>query len=185
MLKPKQVDISMLFPEPIVAEGLPTTPAPVFLSGEKRQAVRTSTPVPPVKTVERVNKEVNQVRLQDYLYVISHLSSTMELTPSRSKYSIELSQDLDDSAVSLLIENGLGSRFPTPCDAWKAQNTKSKEATRKTIFEKKQDINKKLKNDQSLLADTLAREITGRIQNELPYVLPFDSCLSNKILMLQ
>jgi len=38
----------MLFPEPSVAEGHSTTSAPVFLSGEKRQAVRTSTPIPPV-----------------------------------------------------------------------------------------------------------------------------------------
>ena len=108
----------------------------------------------------------------------------MKLTSSRSKYSIELSQDLDDSAVSLLIEHGLGSRFPTTCNAWKAQNNKSKEATRKSIFEKKQYIDKQLKNDQPLLEDTLAREIIRRILDKLPYVLLFDSVCQNNILML-
>ena len=69
MLTPGQVDLSMLFPEPSVAGGPPTNSAPVFLSGEKRQAVRTSTPIPPVKNVERIDKEYSAVRLRDYLYV--------------------------------------------------------------------------------------------------------------------
>ena len=59
----------MLFPEPSVAEGHPTNSTPVFLSGEKKQAVRTSTPIPPVKNVEWIKKECSAVRLRDYLYV--------------------------------------------------------------------------------------------------------------------
>lgn len=68
-LMPKQVDLSMLFPEPSVSDGHPVASMPVFLSGEKRQAVYTSTPIPPVKTVEKVNKECNHFQLQSYLYV--------------------------------------------------------------------------------------------------------------------
>jgi len=63
MLKPKQVDLSMLFHEHVVTGGQPTNPVPVFLSGEKKQAVYTSTLTLPA------SKVVSQVQLQDYLYV--------------------------------------------------------------------------------------------------------------------
>jgi len=179
MLKPKQVDLSMLFPEPIVAEGHPTNPVPVFLSGEQKQAVRTSTLIPPRETVEKVSKEIYQVPLQNYLYVASHLPNPMRLTPSRStKYSVELSQDLDDSAVSLLVENGLHKRFPSACDAWKARNTESKEVARKSVSENRQLVDKQLRDDQPLLEVALAREITRRIMNAYPYVLLFEFFLS-------
>lgn len=79
MLKPKQVDLSMLFPEPSVAKGYPTNPVPVFLLGEKRQAVRTSTLIPQVKTVEKVNRECSSVQLRDYLYVTLHLCENVDL----------------------------------------------------------------------------------------------------------
>ena len=174
MLKSEQVDLSMLFPVHTVTEGPSTDPAPVFLSGEKKQAVHTSTLIPPVKTVGRVNKEVNQLVLQNYLYVTSHLSSAIKLISSRSSHFIELSQDLDDAAVFLLVENGLGKRFPTACDAWKAQLTTSKDTTWKSICEGKQGVDKKLKDDQPLLEDALAREIAKRIVDAYPYVLPFE-----------
>lgn len=174
MLKPKQVDLSMLFSKPI-AGGHPTNPTPAFLSGEKKQAVRTSTFIPPVETIERVSEEVNQVQLRSYLYVTSHLSSIIKLTPSRSKFSIGLSQDLDDSAVSLLVENGLRNSFPTVCDTWKAQNIKNKEITQKSISEKRRDVDEQLRNDQPLLEDALARGVTRRILDTYPYVLLFGS----------
>ena len=182
MLKPKQVDLSMLFPEPIVAEGHPTHP--MFLSGEQKQAVCTSTCIPPMKTVKKVKEEVYRAQLKNYLYVIFHLSNPMKLTPSRSKYSIELSQDLDDSAVSLLVENGLCDRFPAACNAWKAQNTKSKVVAQQSVFEKKKLVDKVLKNDQPLLEATLAREIGMRILDAYPYVLLFKFHLSNEVLIL-
>ena len=62
----------MLFPEPSVAEGQPTNFVPVFLSGEKRQAVRTSVLIPPAKKVEKFNGECNRTQLQNYLYVSSY-----------------------------------------------------------------------------------------------------------------
>ena len=170
MLKSKQVDLSMLFPEPNVAEGHPMNSVPVFLSGEKRQAVRTSTPIPPVKTVEKVKKDCNNIQLQNYLYVTFHLCDTVELTPSRSKYSVDLSKDLDDAAVSLLIEHGLGSRFSTVCHAWKTRNAENKEAARKSIFEGKQRVDEELKNSQPQLEDMLAREVSRRILDTYPYV---------------
>lgn len=153
-----------------MAEGHPTIPVPVFLSGERRQAVYTSTFIAPVKTVGEVKKEVNQVQLRDYLYVTSHLSSTMKLTPLRFNYSVELSQDLDDSAISHLIEGGLKSRFPNACDAWKDQNTKNTETVQKSVFEKKKLVDKQLKDDQPLLEDALAREIIRRTMVAYPYV---------------
>lgn len=79
MLKPEQVDLSMLFPEPGVEEGYPPNSAPVFLLGEKRQAVCTSKPIPQAKTVKKVNKECSSVQLQDYLYVTFHLCDNVEL----------------------------------------------------------------------------------------------------------
>jgi hypothetical protein len=145
-------------------------PTPVFLSGEKRQAVHTSTLIPPVKTVEKVKQDCNHIRLQTYLYVISHLYGTIKLTPSRSKHPIDLSKDLDDAAVSLLIEHGLGSRFPTACDAWRSRNTESKKATWKSISEGKRRVDEELKNDQPLLEDALAKEVTRRILDACPYV---------------
>jgi len=179
MLKPKQVDLSMLFPEPVVAEGHPTNTVPVFLSGEQKQAVRTSTLIPPREKVEEVSEEIYQLPLQNYLYVASHLSNPMRLTPSRStKYSIELSRDLGDSAVSLLVENGLHKRFPSACNAWKARNAESKKVFQKSVSENRQLVDKQLRDDQPLLEDVLAREITRRILNAYPYVLLFEFCLS-------
>ena len=180
MLKPKQVNLSMLFPKPTAAEGHPTNPVPVFLSGETKQAVRTSTLIPPTKTVKRISEELYPTQLQHYLYVVSRLFNPMKLTSSRSKNSIELSRDLDDSAVSLLVENGLRDRFPAACDAWKARNTESKDVTRKSVFEKKQLVDKQLKNDQPLLKDALAREITRRIMGAYPYVLLLEFHLSKQ-----
>ena len=180
MLKPKQVDLSMLFPGPIAAEGHQTRPMPVFLSGEQKQAVYTSTLIPPAEIVEKVNKEINQVQLQNYLYVTSHLSNPVKLTPSRSKYFIELSRDLDDPAVLLLVENGLRHRFPAACDAWKARNTESKEVAQKSISEKRQIVNQQLKDDQPLLEYTLAREITRKILDANLYVLLFEFHLSKQ-----
>lgn len=168
----------MLFPEPAVAERHPTNPVPVFLSGEQKQAVRTSTLIPPRETVETVSKEIYQVPLQNYLYVAFHLSNPISLTLSRStKYSIELSRDLDDPAVSLLIENGLYKRFRSACDAWKARNSENKEAFWKNASENRQLVDKRLKDDQLLLEDVLTREITRRILDAYPYVLLFEFCL--------
>ena len=180
MLKPMQVDLSMLFLEPTVAEGQPTNHVPVFLSGERRQAVYTSTLIGPVKTVDKLKKEVNRVQLQDYLYVTSHLSSPMKLTPLRSKYSIELDQDLDDSAVSLLVENGLKRRFPDAYHAWEIRNTESKKTAQKSVFENKLNVDKHLRDDQPLLEDALTREITRRILDSYPYVLLFEFYLSKQ-----
>ena len=79
MLISKQVDLSRLFSEPNVAEGYQTNSVPVFLSGEKRQAVRTSTHIPPVRNVEWVNRECSAVRLRDYLYVALSLHDNVWL----------------------------------------------------------------------------------------------------------
>ena len=164
----------MLFPEPSVAtERDPTSSVPVFLSGEKRQAVRTSTLIPPVKRVEKINRECNHTQLQNYLYVSPCPYNTTTLIPSRSKYYIDLSQDLDDTAVSLLIEHGLGKRFPTACDTWKSRNAENKEIVRKSIFEEKQRVDEILKNERPLVEDTLARGIARRILDAYPYVLSF------------
>jgi len=46
---------------------------PVFLFGEKRQAVRTSTYIPPAEAVEKVKENCNPVRLRDYMWVTSSL----------------------------------------------------------------------------------------------------------------
>lgn len=160
----------MLFPQPSVAEGQSTNSAPVFLSGEKRQAVRTSTPIPPVKTVEKVNKECNLIQLQNYLYVTFHLCNTTELTPSRSKYFVDLSEDLDDASVSLLVQHGLGNKFPTACSTWKSRNAKSKETTQKSFLEGKQRVDEELKKDRPVLENTLAKEVTRTILHAYPCV---------------
>jgi len=172
MLKPKQVDLSMLFPEHIVTGGQLTNPVPVFLSGEKKQAIYTSTLTLPA------SKVVNRVQLQNYLYVTSHLSSPMKLTPSRFKHSIELSQDLDDSALLILVENGLHNRFPAACDAWKARNTNSREIAQNSVSENRQLVDEQLKDDKPLLEGALARKIARQILGACPYVLPFESYLS-------
>jgi hypothetical protein len=177
-----QVDLSMLFLEPSPSEGHPTNPIPIFLSGEKRQAVRTSTLIPPTKTVDMLNRTCNYTQFRSYLYVASHLYSTNDLTLSRSKYSIGLSKDLDDDMVSLLIKHGLGSRFPTPCDAWKSRNAKSEETAQRSISEEKQHVDEQLRNDQPLLEDTLAREIIKRILVKYPYVF-LSSTYQNMILI--
>ena len=164
----------MLFPEPSVAEG-PTNPMPVFLSGEKRQAVRTSKFIPPAKKVEKINGDCNRANLQNILYVLHSPRNMMKLIPSRSKYHVDLSRDLDDVAVSLLIEHGLGKRYPAACDAWKSRNAENKEATRKNILEEERYIDEKLQDEQPLLEDTLARGIARRILDAYPYVLPFQA----------
>jgi len=77
-------------------------------------------------------------------------------------------EDLDDALVSLLIEHGLGSRFPAPCNSWKLHTTQSKETTQKCIFEGRQLVDEQLNNDQLLLEDTLLREVVKRILDACP-----------------
>ena len=175
MLRPKQVDVSMLFPEPAVAGGQPTNA--MFLSGERKQAIRTSTLIPPREKVARFNKEIPRVQLQNILYVTYYLSDVMKLTPLRTKHFIELTRDLDDTAVSLLIENGLGIKFPTVCEDWKVQDAKNKEVTRKSVSEGKQLVDQQLRDDQPLLEDMLTGEIIERILDTSPYVVPHELCL--------
>lgn len=174
MLSSEQVDLSMLFPEASVVEGSLTTSMPVFLSGEKRQAVYTSTFIPPEEKVEKLTGEVTRVLLNNHLYVISQLCSTTKLTLLRSKSFIDLSTDLDDAAVSLLIDNGLKSRFPTVCSAWKVHNSEIKDATQKSIHQKKKDVDEELRNGKPLLDDALAKEILRRILDAYPYVTPIE-----------
>ena len=178
MLNPTQVDLSIIFPKLNAADGNPTNPMPEFLSGEKRQAVRTSTLIPPAKKVKRINEECNRTQLQNYLYVSSYSYKATKLTLSRSKYSIDLSQDLDDAAVSILVQNGLDNKFPAACGAWKSRNAESKETARKSIIEEKQRVDRKLADDRPLLEDTLAGELAKRILDAYPYV--FHSSAENK-----
>ena len=175
VLRPKQVDVSMLFPESAVAGGRPTNA--VFLSGERKQAIRTSTLIPPRKKVAEFNKEIPRVQPQNILYVTYCLSDVMKLTPLRTKHFIELTRDLDDTAVYLLIENGLGNKFPTACEAWKAQNAKDKAVTRESISEGKQLVDQQLKDSRPLLEDMLTGEIITRILDTSPYVIPREFCL--------
>jgi hypothetical protein len=159
----------MLFPKPGAVEGHSTVPTPVFLSGERGQAVLTSTLIPPERKVEKVNK-INYPRLNEYLYVTIRLYDSLKLTLPRSKYYIELSHDLDDIAVSLLIKGGLKNRFPTPCVTWESQNSESKEIVRRDTVERKKSVDEELKRSQPLLEDILAREMIRRILEEYPYV---------------
>lgn len=176
-LTSKQVDLSMLFPEPNIVGGHPTDSTPVFLSGEKKQAVRTSVRIPPMKTVKRVSRECNSVQLRDYLYVAFHLCGVVGLMPSRSnKYFLDLSDDLDDVAVSLLIQQGLGTRFPAPCGTWRSHNAKSKETARRDTLEGKRQVDEQLKNDQPLLEGNLARVVTKRILDVCPYIFLSFTC---------
>ena len=165
----------MLFLESSTAEECPTMPAPMFLFGEKKQAICTSTYIRPERKVLRVNEECSRVRLEDYLYVTCLLCGVVMLTPSmsRSKYIVELGEGLDDIEVSLLIENGLKKRFPVACATWKSQTSESKETAWKQVVEKKKQVDEELVNDKPLLEDTLAREVVRRICEAYPYVLLF------------
>jgi len=77
-------------------------------------------------------------------------------------------KDLDDAVMSLLIEHGLGSRFPAPCNSWRSCITKNKETTLKCIFEGKQHVDEQLNNGQLLLEDILLREVVRRIMDVCP-----------------
>ena len=171
----------MLFPEPTGSGD--QQPNVVFLSGERKQAIRTSARIPPTKTVANVNKEIYQAALKNFLYVTYRLSDVMKLKPLSTKHSVELSRNLDDAAVSLLIENGLDMKFPAACDAWKAQNAKNNEVTRKSAFEGKQHVDEQLKDDRPLLENMLTREIIRRILNVSPYVMLSEFCLSKRVLI--
>jgi hypothetical protein len=163
----------MLFPKAGVAEECSTMPAPIFLSGEKKQAVCTSMSILPQKKVEKVNKEVNSFVLESYLYVTYSLCIVSLLTPPRSKYPVELSQDLDDAAVSLLIQNGLKKKFRVACDTWKSRIAESKETFWKSVQEEKKHVDEELGNDRPLLEDTLTREVVRRILEVYPCVSLF------------
>ena len=139
------------------------------------QAVLTSTLIPPKRRSDKFNKEINYPKLNEYLYVAIQLYYSLKLTLLRSKYSIELSQDLDDTAVSLLIESGLKNRFSIACATWESQNSESKEITRRSIVERKKSADEELRRDQPLLEDILAREIIRRILEAYPYVSPTQS----------
>ena len=160
----------MLFPVPGAVEGHSTMSMPSFLSGERMQAVLTSTLIPPKRRVDQVKKEINHTQLNEYLYVTIQLHDSLKLTPPRSKYSIELSQDLDDTAVSLLIENGLKNRFSTACATWESQNSERKEIARRSIVERKKSVDEELRKDQPLLEGILATEMIRRILEAYPYV---------------
>lgn len=167
----KQVDLSMLFHEPSLVEGCSTMSTPMFLSGEKRQAVYTLSLIGPEKRVIEINEVVDSISLNNYLYVNCPLSDVAILTTSRSKFSIELDEDLNDAAVSLLIENGLKKRFPAACEVWKCRTSKSRETAQKCMFEKKKRIDEELGKDKSLLEDSLGREVARRILKVCPCVL--------------
>ena len=77
--KYEQVDLSAIFPKPSVAGKRLTGPMPVFLSGEKKQAVRTSILTPPAKRVEKIYGEYNHTQLRNYLYDSSSLCGTTKL----------------------------------------------------------------------------------------------------------
>ena len=94
----------------------------------------------------------------------------MLLIPQRSRYLIDLSNDLNDAAVSILIDQGLGSRFPAPCISWRSSHAKNKETTQKSIYEGKRQVDDQLKNDRPLLEDTLTKEMARRILDACPYV---------------
>ena len=85
---------------------------------------------------------------------------------------IDLSKDLDDAAVAVLIDHGLGNRFPAPCVSWRSSSAKNKEATQKCIYEGKRQVDEQLKNDRLSLENTLAREMVRRILDACPYVVP-------------
>ena len=161
-----KVDLSMLFFETSIGGEHPATP--VFLSGEKRQAVYTSILIPPKKGVKKIDK-VNRVQLRDYLYVLSQYI-VIKLTLSRSTHVVDFSQDLDDDAVSFLIENGLKDRFPNACDAWKSRNSENQGNLQESTNEKKAFIDKELEKDKPSLEGTLASEMIRRFVEEYPWV---------------
>ena len=155
---------------PGAVEGHSTVPMPAFLSGERRQAVLTSKLIPPRSRVENVDREINYPQLNEYLYVTIQLYDSLKLTLPRSKYFIKLNQDLDDTAVFLLIESGLENRFPTACATWKSQNSKSKEIAQVSAVERKKSVDEELRRSKPLLEDILAREMIRRILEAYPYV---------------
>ena len=73
--------------------------------------------------------------------------------------------------MALLIDHGLGNRFPAPCNTWRSSSAKCKETTQECIYEEKREVDEKLKNDRLLLEDTLAREIVRTILDACPYVV--------------
>ena len=76
MLNPEQVDLSNIFPKPNTTEGPLGGPTLRFLSGEKRQAICTSTLIPPVEVVKKINGVYNHTQLRNYLYVPSYPHNT-------------------------------------------------------------------------------------------------------------
>jgi hypothetical protein len=92
----------------------------------------------------------------------------VRLTLSRSTHLVGLSQDLDDDAVSLLIESGLKNRFPPACSTWKSLFSESKNIKQKSIYERKKHIDEELEKEKPFLVGTFVREMIRRISEAFP-----------------
>ena len=73
--------------------------------------------------------------------------------------------------MAVLIDHGLGNRFPVPCISWRSANAKNRETTQKCICKGKLQVDEQLKNDQLSLENALAREMVRRILDACPYVV--------------
>ncbi|KAJ7246483.1 hypothetical protein C8J57DRAFT_1360578 [Mycena rebaudengoi] len=128
---------------------------PTLVHGETLQAILTKHFVPS-KSVER--------RFQNEVH------NPLKLKTLISSGSIRLSPKLTDEAIEILMDHGLGSRYPTPFNAWKSRNKTAKESIEAAGRKEEQEISRKLQDESSQLEPILREAIVDRIQKLFPTV---------------
>ncbi|KAJ7509859.1 hypothetical protein B0H11DRAFT_2270198 [Mycena galericulata] len=128
---------------------------PTLVHGETLQAILTKHFVPG-KLVER--------RFQNEVH------NPLKLKALISSGSIRLTPKLTDEAIEILMDHGLGSRYPTPFNAWKSRNKTAKESIEAAGRKEEQEICRKLQDESSQLEPILREAIVDRIQKLFPTV---------------
>ncbi|KAJ7289087.1 hypothetical protein C8J57DRAFT_1459186 [Mycena rebaudengoi] len=128
---------------------------PTLIRGETAQAILTKHFVP-AKFEEREirDKSFSPVKLKDLL----------------AQGSIRLSPSLSDDGITILMENGLQSRFSEPFKAWKSRNESAKQSLDSAGRQEEEEANKKLNDDAAQMEPMLREIIVDRLLLSFPTV---------------
>jgi hypothetical protein len=143
---------------------------PTLIRGETAQAILTNHFVP-AKFEEREirDESFSPVKLKSLLYV----PASGELLPSDLHFSaqgsIRLSPLLFDEGITILMENGLQSRFPEPFKAWKSRNDSEKQSIDSAGRQEEQEAIKKLNDEAAQMGPMLREIIVDHLLQSFPW----------------
>ncbi|KAJ7195854.1 hypothetical protein C8J57DRAFT_534894 [Mycena rebaudengoi] len=128
---------------------------PTLIRGETAQAILTNHFVP-AKFEER--------EIRDESFYPAKLKSLL------AQGSIRLSPSLSDEGITILMENGLQSRFPEPFKAWKSRNDSEKQSIDSAGRQEEQEAIKKLNDEAAQMGPMLREIIVDHLLQSFPTV---------------